>query len=424
VFESIRRRLLISYLGVLAGILLVFALAVRTIFAYTLAQKQIDELSLLAKAAATTADFTQGQLTLNEAFAASRLTARNEALQWFNARGQFIGQSGKEVVAVPPDPGQSVQIQVNPKTRSKVIAVTIAVFDAPNQFPTGFVRASQSMTSIDSAVHRLDWGLGVGITIAVILSGAGGVWLMRQSMQPIEDSFERLKQFTADASHELRSPLMAIQSNVQVALKYPEGMREKDHEKFSAIASATHQMKDLTEDLLFLARTDNLPPSQQQDIELQALLTKVIQLYQSQAEAKMIQLIFNCEEDLWISGNEAQLQRLFTNLLVNALHYTPAEGTVTVTAQRASKYGAIQIQDTGIGIAPEQLDKVFNRFWRAEQARSYASGGSGLGLPIAQAIARQHNGTISVSSILNQGSCFTVQLPLLKHTLHNAVSSA
>jgi two-component system, OmpR family, manganese sensing sensor histidine kinase len=247
---------------------------------------------------------------------------------------------------------------------------------------------------------------------------------MRQSMQPIEDSFERLKQFTADASHELRSPLMAIQSNVQVALKYPEGMREKDHEKFSAIASATHQMKDLTEDLLFLARTDNLPPSQQQDIELQALLTKVIQLYQSQAEAKMIQLIFNCEEDLWISGNEAQLQRLFTNLLVNALHYTPAEGTVTVTAQRASKYGAIQIQDTGIGIAPEQLDKVFNRFWRAEQARSYASGGSGLGLPIAQAIARQHNGTISVSSILNQGSCFTVQLPLLKHTLHNAVSSA
>jgi two-component system, OmpR family, manganese sensing sensor histidine kinase len=174
VFESIRRRLLISYLGVLAGILLVFALAVRTIFAYTLAQKQIDELSLLAKAAATTADFTQGQLTLNEAFAASRLTARNEALQWFNSRGQFIGQSGKEVVAVPPDPGQSVQIQVNPKTRSKVIAVTIAVFDAPNQFPTGFVRASQSMTSIDSAVHRLDWGLGVGITIAVILSGAGG----------------------------------------------------------------------------------------------------------------------------------------------------------------------------------------------------------------------------------------------------------
>jgi signal transduction histidine kinase len=74
----------------------------------------------------------------------------------------------------------------------------------------------------------------------------------------------------------------------------------------------------------------------------------------------------------------------------------------------------IHVQDTGIGIAPEQLDKVFDRFWRAEQARSYASGGSGLGLPIAQAIARQHNGSISVSSVLDQGSCFTVQLPLAK----------
>lgn len=413
-FESIRHRLLLSYLGVLAGILLVFALAVRTIFAYTLTQKQIEELTLLAKAAATTADFRQGQLTLNEAFAASRLTARNEALQWFDAQGRFIGQSGRDIVPVPPDPQQSVQILVNPKTRSKVIAVTIAVFDAPAQFPTGFVRASQSFTPIDSAVHRLDLGLGVGITIALILSGAGGVWLMRQSMQPIEESFERLKQFTADASHELRSPLMAIQSNVQVALKYSEGMREKDNEKFKAIASATHQMKDLTEDLLFLARTDRLPPSQQQDIDLQSLLRKVIQLYQSQTEAKAIQVLFNCEEALWVSGSEGQLQRLFTNLLVNALHYTPTGGTVTVNTQRTAKNAVIHVQDTGIGIAPEQLDKVFDRFWRAEQARSYASGGSGLGLPIAQAIARQHNGSISVSSVLDQGSCFTVQLPLAK----------
>lgn len=416
-FELIHRRLLLSYLGVLAGILLVFAVAVRTVFAYTLTQKQVEELTLLAKAAATTANFSEGELTLNEAFAASRLTARNEALQWFNAQGQFIGQSGKEIVTTPPTTDQSVQIQArNGKSSEKVIAVTIAVYDAPSQLPSGFVRASQSFEPIDSAIHRLDLGLGVGISIALILSGAGGVWLMRQSMQPIELSFERLKQFTADASHELRSPLMAIQSNVQVALKYPEGMREKDSEKFAAIASAANQMKELTEDLLFLARTDHLPPPQLSEVELQDLLSQVIQLYRPQADAKNIQLRCHYETPIWVLGDATQLHRLFTNLFVNALHYTPMGGTVTVRAERTTKQGVIQVQDTGVGIAPDQLDKVFDRFWRAEQARSYGSGGSGLGLPIAQAIARQHQGTISVSSTLHQGSCFTVQLPIVKHS--------
>ncbi len=107
-------------------------------------------------------------------------------------------------------------------------------------------------------------------------------------MQPIESSFQRLKQFTADASHELRSPLMVIKSNASVALKYPKEMRATDAEKFQAIASATNQMTRLTEDLLFLARTDKIPSRDGANVNLTSILSDLVQLYQPQAEAKRI----------------------------------------------------------------------------------------------------------------------------------------
>jgi two-component system, OmpR family, manganese sensing sensor histidine kinase len=409
IFETLRYRLLLSYLAVLAAILLIFALAVRVVFIKSLTQNQTQELMLLAKAAATTADFTGGQITLGDAFAASKLIARNEALQWFNGRGQLIGQSGQETVSMPLDSNQPVQVESRPGRHGhNILAVTLLLVDQPTGRIAGFVRASQSSESIDASIYRLDLGLGTGIAIALVCSSIGGVWLTRQSMKPIEQSFERLRQFTADASHELRSPLMAIKSNVQVALKYPEGIRPGDLEKMTAIASATQQMTQLTEDLLFLARTDRLPQHQKEAIDLGELLSNLIQLYEPQAQAKQLQLSGQFEHGLYLLGDRAQLQRLFTNLIVNALQYTPASGSVQVQAVRSAKQIVVTVKDTGVGITTDQLDKVFDRFWRADQSRCYWENGSGLGLSIAQAIAQNHSGQISVTSEAGQGSCFTV----------------
>jgi two-component system, OmpR family, manganese sensing sensor histidine kinase len=409
IFETLRYRLLLSYLAVLAAILLIFALAVRVVFIKSLTQNQTQELMLLAKAAATTADFTGGQITLGDAFAASKLIARNEALQWFNGRGQLIGQSGQETVSMPLDSDQPVQIESRPgRHGNNVLAVTLLLVDQPTGRIVGFVRASQSLGAINASVYRLDLGLGTGIAIALVCSSVGGVWLTRQSMKPIEKSFERLRQFTADASHELRSPLMAIKSNVQVALKYPEGMRPGDMEKMTAIASATQQMTQLTEDLLFLARTDRLPQHQKEAVDLAELLGNLIQLYEPQAQAKKLQLSGQFDDGLYLLGDRAQLQRLFTNLISNALQYTPASGRVQVQAVRSAKQIAVTVEDTGVGIAADQLDKVFDRFWRADQSRCYWENGSGLGLAIAQAIAQNHGGQIGVASEAGQGSCFTV----------------
>jgi two-component system, OmpR family, manganese sensing sensor histidine kinase len=411
IFETLRYRLLLSYLAVLAAILLIFALAVRVVFIKSLVQKQTEELMLLARAAATTADFTGGQITLGDAFAASKLTARNEALQWFNARGQLIGQSGRETVSMPIDFNQPVQVQSRPgRFGHNVLAVTLLIVNRNTQQVTGFVRASQSLESIEASLARLDWGLGAGIAIAVLCSSAGGIWLTRQSMKPIEESFERLRQFTADASHELRSPLMAIKSNAQVALKYPEGMRPGDLEKLEAIASATQQMTQLTEDLLFLARTDRPPQQQKESVDLSELLSSLIRLYESQAQAKGIHLSAQLGSELTLLGDRGQLQRLFTNLIVNALQYTPSTGSVQVLAERTAKQIVVTVKDTGVGIEAEQIDKVFDRFWRAEQSRSYWENGSGLGLAIAQAIAQRHGGQISATSTVGQGSSFAVSL--------------
>jgi two-component system, OmpR family, manganese sensing sensor histidine kinase len=409
IFETLRYRLLLSYLAVLAAILLVFALAVRVVFIKSLTQNQTQELMLLAKAAATTADFSGGQIALGDAFAASKLIARNEALQWFNGRGQLIGQSGQETVSMPLDFNQPVQIESRPgRHGNHVLAVTLLLVDQPTGQIAGFVRASQSLELINASIYRLDLGLGTGIAIALVCSSVGGVWLTRQSMKPIEQSFERLRQFTADASHELRSPLMAIKSNVQVALKYPEGMRPGDLEKLTAIASATQQMTQLTEDLLFLARTDRLPQHQKESVDLAQLLGNLIQLYEPQAQAKQLHLSGQFEEGLYLLGDRTQLQRLFTNLIVNALQYTPAAGKVQIQAERNTKQIVVMVKDTGVGIDAQQLPKVFDRFWRADQSRSYWENGSGLGLAIAQAIAQNHGGQISVTSEVGQGSCFTV----------------
>jgi len=230
-------------------------------------------------------------------------------------------------------------------------------------------------------------------------------------MQPIEQSFWKLQQFTADASHELRSPLMVIKSNAAVALKYPEGIRESDAEKFRAIASAINQMSALTEDLLMLARTDQTSLQKQDSVSLTKILEQLVQLYKTQAEAKQLYLKAELLPELSVLGDADQLTRLFINLIDNALRYTPENGTVNIQTSRTGNTLIIHIQDTGVGIAPDQLAHIFDRFWRADRSRTYWSSGFGLGLAIAQGIAQKHGGMITVSSQLGVGSCFSVQLP-------------
>jgi signal transduction histidine kinase len=410
VFRALRHRLLLSYLVVLASILGVFTIAVRIVFTHALDQQMTEELIALGQGAATSLELEDRHLSVQSDFPRHSFLDQDQTLEWFDRQGRSVGQQGGYRLALPFAGTNQIVVQTQ-MGHPRIRGVTLPILGSDNRKLLGYVRASKSLGEFDATLRKLDLGLAGGVAVALLLSGIGGAVLTRLAMQPAERSFQRLKQFTDDASHELRSPLMAIATNVGVALAYPESNRsDSDTEKFTIIASAAQQMTRLTEDLLFLARTDQVPHPHQEMCDLAELLAEVVKLYQPQAVAKQIRLQLLGSKHLILLGDADQLKRLFTNLLVNALHYTPAGGQVEIRHRLVGRQIVVTVKDTGIGIPAAQLDRIFDRFWRAEQSRSYQSGGAGLGLAIALAIAKTHGGTITVTSEPDVGSCFTVQL--------------
>lgn len=418
-FKQIRFRLLTAYLMVLAGILVTFAVGVRVLFHHVLSQKITEKLTTIAQSTMTSVEMKNGRLQFDSDLPSRQIPPDNSlklqqlfsetGLEIFDRTGKRVAQSGQVSLTLPLSVQQPIQIQSG---QVRVEGVTIPIIDSDTTQTIGYIRSSQPLTELDENLTKLDLGLGGGILLALMLSSIGGIWLTKQAMQPVEASFQRLQQFTADASHELRSPLMAIKTNTQVALKYPTGMREGDLDKFESIDSATTQMTRLTEDLLWLARTDGIDRKKWARIELTEVLANVIQTHQALALSKQIELRGEISPALMLTGDRSQLLRVFTNLVENALHYTPDGGIVIVTAERFRQQIIVRVRDTGVGIAPEHLSKIFDRFWRADTSRTQWEGGSGLGLAIVRSIVSRHGGKITVSSELNRGSCFTVRLPI------------
>ena len=410
-FQKIRYRLFLSNLLVLALVLSSSAFVVRILFIRNLKQQLTERLIAVAQGIAASSELEHGQLELQTKFSPQQLRAHQQVFQWFDTQKRLIEQQGDPNYAptLPFNAERTVQTQSD---KIKLLIVTLPIVENNSRRLIGHIRLSESLEEIDETIARLDVGLAAGAFVALFLSGLGSGWLNRQAMQPIEESFKRLKQFTADASHELRSPLMAISTNAEVALTYSDGMRKSDGEKFQAISMATDQMSQLTEDLLLLTRADKVSSFESKKIDLTTLLIGSVNLYRPQAQTKQIELKAEIENDLCLIGDEAKLARAFTNLIQNAIQYTPANGEVEVTGNRIGQELLVNIEDTGIGIASEHLDSVFDRLWRADRSRSYYKGGSGLGLAITQAIIYSHKGTITVTSQVDIGSCFTVSLPM------------
>jgi signal transduction histidine kinase len=334
-----------------------------------------------------------------------------QGIEWFDENGQLLAREGNIFPPIPittdvPTGGSGHTVEGGIRT------LTLA---AGEEELEGYVRVSQSAAEVKEVLAQLRWGMFLGGAIAASLSVVGGMWLSDRSLKPIEASFDRLKQFTADASHELRSPLTVIKTSVDVMLTHPERLHPADTKKFEGIASALKQMTRLVEDLLILARTDKSYKTSKVEsvsIPLEEFLEDLVDLFSPQAETKEITLKCNLTNGVFVKGDTFLLKRLFSNLLENALNYTPTGGTVTISLQRQERFAVVCVEDTGIGIAPEHLPLVFDRLWRADKARSRHQGGSGLGLAIAKAITEQHRGQLSVTSELGVGTCFQVLLPL------------
>lgn len=289
----------------------------------------------------------------------------------------------------------------------------------------GYLRVSHPWFEVTKPSRQLIRDLSLGVLLVIGAVAAIGWLLSGLAIAPVRDSYQHLKQFTADASHELRNPIAVIQTNVQVALADPDPSLQQDQLKL--IERLTRRLGRLVDDLLFLSRQDSgiieLKPS---PVQLDCLLQDVVEEQQALAVEKGVALKLLLEggeteaSGTWrVMADADQLVRLFTNLIGNAVQYTPQGGLVKISLQRHKFQGGtglqVQVQDSGVGIAPEALTRIFERFYRIDPARPSLKGnsstGSGLGLAIAQAIVENHHGQIQAKSSPGQGTTFTVLLP-------------
>jgi signal transduction histidine kinase len=230
----------------------------------------------------------------------------------------------------------------------------------------------------------------------------------------LNQAFKQQRRFVADASHELRTPVAAICSATDVALAQSPDLEECICVLHEVNAQA-ERLGWLIRDLLILARSDEGQVQLDHElVQLDLLVSDVVTTLEPLAVERGITLQVQKLEPAIVLGDASRLIQCVINLLDNALTYTNTEGTVTLTVQVIDNSGCITVQDTGIGIAPGDIPHIFDRFYRADPARSHrGGGGSGLGLAIVDWVVRAHGGSIKVESQLGQGSTFSMILPLL-----------
>ena len=232
-------------------------------------------------------------------------------------------------------------------------------------------------------------------------------------MRPIYQSYRQMQQFTSDAAHELRTPLAVIQTTVEdtrLAEDLPEVSQNLD-----IIERQNIRLSRLVKDLLFICRIEQQQiPTQLQHCCFHYLIADLVEELAGLAMMAEVELKLEIRASraVVILGDEAQLYGMVTNLITNAIHHTPPGGLILAILDCTDKEAIIQVQDTGVGIARAEQSRIFDRFYRVQSDRSRATGGAGLGLSIANAIAVAHQGSIQVQSELGKGSTFTIRLPL------------
>ncbi|MEQ8539240.1 MAG: HAMP domain-containing sensor histidine kinase [Coleofasciculus sp. D1-CHI-01] len=483
-FQATRRRLALWYTTVTAVLLLLFATGVYLYVRSTLIERVDDTLKHVVEVVdrslviqPTEGTVTPYQINVEASFRDNTQAVEDDHidLEWFSPTGELLWSTLSEPLDIPLHPRQTAEtVHLSPDHLLRQFTKRVEL----GRYVLGYLRVSHPWFEVTKPIRQLIVDLTVGTTLMILSTAAIGWLLSELAMKPVRDSYQRLKQFTADASHELRNPIATIQTNVQVALADPEMEPQWQRHQLKVVERLTQRLGRLVNDLLFLARVDSgMVQPEWQPVPLDALLMEVIEEQQLIADQKGIFLSLHLPEtpDFDLKSNDTnaelsvdsisesdardrtvrserfsasqpplqslddevftllgdwnQLARLFTNLVSNAVQYTPPktdkdeEGWVQVKLElvkRSNKGGRqgyswiqVQVRDNGIGIPETALPLIFDRFYRIDPARTKdAASGSGLGLAIAKAIVDNHHGQIHIDSTLNQGTTVTVILPM------------
>ncbi|MGH8259524.1 MAG: sensor histidine kinase [Steroidobacteraceae bacterium] len=334
---------------------------------------------------------------------------------------------------------------------------SLVIAAVPHRAASGrhyIVEVGASTAPIDATVARLLIVLAAGFPVAVLLAAAGGFFLVRRALAPVDriaqkaeaitqhslserlpvaesgDELERLsislnhmisrleeavqssKRFVADASHELRTPLTALRGELEGFLADPQ-LAARMRETLGSLLEEVDRLASVVEGLLALSRLDaGEARSEWVRFDLAELVTTTSDQMSLLAEDKDIRVICDAHRGLLVEGDRARMKQVVVNLLDNAIKYTPNGGTVRLRVGREDATAVLDVSDTGIGIPRDALPHVFERFFRVERSRTREQGGAGLGLSIVKSICTAHGAVVEVTSVPEQGSRFRIRQPL------------
>ena len=262
--------------------------------------------------------------------------------------------------------------------------------------------------------------LGVVEVAALAVFFVISLFFSRWALRPVARAWTQQRRFVADASHDLKTPLTVILANTSIALEHPERSVASQSQWLESTQHEAEAMQGLVGDLLALAKMDEEEAAAQsgaarpafEEVDLSDVLEGEVLQFESVAFERGVKLESQVEPGIELRGNEQRLRRLAGTLIDNACKYVDDGGAVDVSLSRSGKQARLAVRNTGAPISPEDLPHVFDRFYRADKARTGGAGGHGLGLAIARAIAKEHGGTLTVSSTQAEGTVFTATLPL------------
>ena len=457
---SIRLRLTISYAAVLAASFVLFAAGIWLALQHSIRvtvdknlQSRLEAVNLYVDQQMRGDDRSHVQQELSED---ADILAFGSLLRIVSSAGTWIYRShGTEGwnFAIP----KRETLPPGGRTSTTVIhGQPVRIVTAP--LTVGVVQIALPLTEFRNMQLLLAWTVLLGSPLLLLIASLGGYWLSGQALRPVDElattarnisahnltdrlpsrgtgdeldrlsdtlngmlarlnsAFARITRFTADASHELRTPVAILRTTAEVTRA--KSRSPEEHEKaWNVILTQADRMAQLIDDLLMLARADSetvAPPRELMDAA--AVLRETCQVMQVIADASGLCFHVRAPQECTMFADPEDLRRILLILLDNAIKYTPAPGQIFVDLDLENAAGSslavISVRDTGVGILPADLPRIFDRFYRVATDRSRRTGGAGLGLPIARHLAERHSGYIQVQSAPGCGSTFSVSLPL------------
>ncbi len=456
-FSSIRVRLTLWYLLVFGTLLICFS---AYVYSFLSSDLRIQFDLSLRRTAETMANYFTEFAERKNVVAGAQETVRELKLGKQSTAilrsGKVLASNGQDILSALASASASARLK---SVREPILMTNagpekrLAIVPFEVQGTKYMVAVLEPMDDLSAQLARVSRVIFFALPAALLVAAASGFLLARHSLKPVvtiseqaaqisasnldqrlkikandelgrlaavfnallsrlEGSFRVMREFIADASHELRTPLAIINGEADVSLAR-ERTAEEYRDSLSVIRDNCKRMALIVTDMLALARADSGERKLRlEELYLNDLIEGCCRSSQALAAIKGVNLAYDTGEDISFRGDEELLKRMAVNLLDNAIRYTPAGGAVSVKVMREDSCARLIVSDSGIGIPPECVGRVFDRFYRVVKSRSRADGGSGLGLSIVKLAAESHGGSVQLVSEAGSGSTFTVNLPL------------